>query len=162
MPNGNEAAKFLQVFFNSHGEEDINIANLGSEEKQLMLRIRQEIVNVNPFIRTLTDIIDVTGALRDNPNIPTFKIVLSDDPVQGAHPGRYHRPTCAEVSAIIVGNEDTPIATSRNIIIHSRSNHPTKIPALHSSYDPLAYVLTHMVMSDGLTEMLMKDQMIVS
>jgi len=87
---------------------------------------------------------------------------LSDDPVQGAHPGRYHRPTCAEVSAIIVGNEDTPIATSRNIIIHSRSNHPTKILALHSSYDPLAYVLTHMVMSDGLTEMLMKDQMIVS
>ena len=75
MPNENEAAKFLQVFFNSHGEEDINIANLGSEEKQLMLRIRQEIVNVNPFIRTLTDIIDVTGALTDNPNMPTFKIV---------------------------------------------------------------------------------------
>ena len=50
MPNENEAAKFLQVFFDSHGEEDINIANLGNEEKQLMLRIRQEIVNVNPFI----------------------------------------------------------------------------------------------------------------
>jgi hypothetical protein len=41
-----------------------------------MLRIRQVIVNIKPFIRTLTDIIDVTGALTDNPNIPTFKMTI--------------------------------------------------------------------------------------
>ena len=61
----NEAHKFLQVFFYSHSEEDIQIRDLSSEEKQLMLRIRQEIVNVNPFIRNLTDIIDITGALTE-------------------------------------------------------------------------------------------------
>ena len=55
-----------------------------------MLRIRQEIVNVNPFIRTLTDIIDVTGALTDR-TIPTFKIILSDDPTHGTHSGQYHQ-----------------------------------------------------------------------
>ena len=120
----NEAHKFLQVFFYSHSEEDIQIRDLSSEEKQLMLRIRQEIVNVNPFIRTLTDIIDVTGVLTDR-TIPTFKIILSDDPTHGTHSGQYHRPTCAEVSAIVLGNEDTPIATSRNVIIHSRNHQNT-------------------------------------
>jgi hypothetical protein len=146
LPNENEAHKFLQVFFYSHSEEDINIRDLNSDEKQLMLRVRQEIVNVNPFIRTLTDIIDITGALSAVPSIPNFKIILSDDPTQGAHRGRYNRPTCAEVSAIVLGNEDSPIATSRNVIIHSKNNYPSKIPVFHSSYDPLAYVLTHMLL----------------
>jgi hypothetical protein len=69
---------FLQVFFYPHNEEDIKISSLNSEEKQLLLRIRQEIAEVNPFIRTLTDIIDVTGALTDRATIPNFRIILSD------------------------------------------------------------------------------------
>ena len=143
FPFENNKPKFLQIFFHAN-EEDIDLRSLADNEKQLLHEIRLEIKRINPFIQVLNDILFTTGALR-NPNaIQNFKITLSNEPDQNDHPGRYQLPTSTCVSAIIIGNEDSTIRRKREVVIHLRSRYPEKVSCLHSSYDPLAYVLTHM------------------
>ena len=142
FPFENNKPKFLQIFFHAN-EEDIDLRSLADNEKQLLHEIRLEIKRINPFIQVLNDILFTTGALR-NPNaIQNFKITLSNEPDRNDHPGRYQLPTSTCVSAIIIGNEDSTIRRRREVVIHLRSRYPEKVSCLHSSYDPLAYVLTH-------------------
>jgi Helitron helicase-like domain at N-terminus len=120
-------------------------------EKQLLLTIRSEIMRVNPFIRAVKDIIEVTGALNNESNINNYTIILSNEPINGEHRGRYNLPTTTCVSAIVLGNEDSLKSTNRRVVVHMRSRNPSHIPSSHSAYDPLAYVLTHMHGDTGWT-----------
>ena len=64
----------------------------------------------------------------------------------------FNWPTSNEVAVIITGAEDdTNTALERQVLIHERGGGVTAIPSHHSSYDPLAYVLTHMHADKGWT-----------
>ena len=120
-------------------------------EKRLLMTIRTEIMRVNPFIQTIRDIVEVTGALENNATIPNYRIMLSNEPSHGDHRGRYNLPTTTCVSAIVLGNEDSVQSNNRRVVIHMRSRYTSHIPSSHSAYDPLAYVLTHMHGDTGWT-----------
>ena len=89
--------------------------------------------------------------MRDSNAISNFTLSLSNEAPVGEHNGRYHLPTSTCVSAIILGNEESTTSRRRDFVIHLRSRYPQKISCLHSSYDPLAYVLTHMKGDAGWT-----------
>ena len=144
LPREFEQPKFLQIFFYSQTEENISIPDMTLAEKRLLITIRTEIMRVNPFVQTIRDILDVTGALENNSTIPNYRIILSNEPSNREHRGRYNLPTSTCVSAIVLGNEDSLQSSNRRVVVHMRSRHPSHIPSSHSAYDPLAYVLTHM------------------
>jgi Helitron helicase-like domain at N-terminus len=150
FPLENERPKFLQIFFHAD-DEDIDVGNITELEKQLLLAIREEIKRENPFVRVLSDIIRTTGVLQDPNAIANFSMTLSNVAKDGEHQGRYNLPTSTCVSAIMLGNEECNQPRRRDVVIHLRSRYPEKISCLHSSYDPLAYVLTHMKGDAGWT-----------
>jgi hypothetical protein len=151
LPREFEQPKFLQIFFYSQTEENISIPDMTLAEKRLLISIRTEIMRVNPFIQTIRDILDVTGALENNSTIPNYRFILSNEPSNGEHRGRYNLPSSTCVSAIVLGNEDSLQSSNRRVVVHMRSSHPSHIPSSHSAYDPLAYVLTHMHGDTGWT-----------
>jgi hypothetical protein len=137
----------MQVFFHSQTDEDLTSSNLTLQEINLINVIRNDIIRVNPFVKSLSQILDVTGVLRGNcDHLPYFKMVLSDQAPNDHHPGRYNQPTCTQVAAIITGDEDNDDQPfQRQVVVHLRSRGSlTDIDSLHFSYDPLAYTLTHM------------------
>ena len=135
LPREFEKPKFLQIFFYSETEENISIPNMTLSEKRLLMTIRTEIMRVNPFIQTIRDIVEVTGALENNATIPNYRIMLSNEPSHGDHRGRYNLPTTTCVSAIVLGNEDSVQSNNRRVVIHMRSRYASHIPSSHGAYD---------------------------
>ena len=81
-----------------------------------------------------------------------FAIVISDKPPPKSAPRTYNKPSINEISAIIVGDGDGSEAPSkRDIIIQSRGGGVFRVPSDHTSYDPLAYVITHVYGDKGWT-----------
>ena len=137
-PEANVQAKFMQTFF-YESEQLPNDFEFNVQERQIHSCILQEIRNFNPFLRS------VQQALDAHAGIPLFRLIISDKPPPNTATRTYNQPTSVEISAIIVGADDSTAAPSkRDVIIQSRGGGLRRIPSIHSSYDPLAYVLTHM------------------
>ena len=137
-PEANVQAKFMQTFF-YESEQLPNDFEFNVQERQIHSCILQEIRNFNPFLRS------VQQALDAHAGIPLFRLIISDKPPPNTATRTYNQPTSVEISAIIVGADDSTAAPSkRDVIIQSRGGGLRRIPSIHSSYDPLAYVFTHM------------------
>ena len=139
-------AKFMQCFFydgDTHPNHSFKFTNKDLEiHSSIMDNIRQH----NPFLQS------VKQALAENSSVPLFRLIISDKPPPEAATRTYNRPTVTEISAIIAGDgysSDAPC--QRNVIIQNRGGSVTRIASTHSSYDPLAYVITHMHGDKGWT-----------
>jgi len=54
--------------------------------------------------------------------------------------GRYNRPTVEEVAAVFVGADGGP-PSRKDIVVYPRGQEKHRISELHSSVDPMSYVL---------------------
>lgn len=80
---------------------------------------------------------------NSNAELPKYRLALSDEPLPNAATRTYNRPSSCEVSAIITGDgEDKP--GKREVQIYNRNQNVQYVDDSHTSYDPLAYVITHM------------------
>ena len=88
-----------------------------------------------------------------NDNIPTLNIVLGDRIPANAPTRTYNAPTATEVSAIIIGSLENGEAgnDSRSINVQLNGGGIQKLKSTSKEYDPLAYVLTHMLGTTGWT-----------
>ena len=129
----------LQCFF--YTEEVINDGDFSNKEKSIISNIRNEIHRNSPLLRSLR-------MCMENVNfndLPTYKIIINEKEPISAPSRTYNRPICKEVAAIICGNEDENITNKDRVVtITTRGNQIKCIPATDASYDPLAYVLTHL------------------
>ena len=138
-PEPEQQAKFLQCFFyESSGDSSLDNFEFSRREISIRNRAFREIEQFSPFLRSLR------LALQTNAQLPLFRLVISDKPPPNTAPRTYNRPTTTEISAIMVGDGDGEEAPSkRDVIICNRGGFVSRIPSYHSSYDPLAYVITH-------------------
>ena len=73
----------------------------------------------------------------------------SDVPPPNAATRTYNSPSCTEVAAIIVG--DNEAKNKRYVTISNNGEGLQFIPSTHTSYDPLSYLITHMHGDKGWT-----------
>ena len=111
-----------------------------------MQTILNEIRENNTFFISVKNHVEQTEAGLHS-QLPSYRLLISDDEPADAPPRTYNAPTCVEVAAIILGINPTEENHSvRYVTINSRVNGGNgirRIPETHSSYDPLSYVCTH-------------------
>ena len=148
-----EVPRLLQCYFH---ESEVTPPHLTNEirshwDNVVLLRIMEEIRAHNSFFSTMKLMLENDDYQR----IPLYQIVISDKPPPEASTRTYNRPTCVEVSAIILGSEPEQgnQGDRRELFIQNRDNNGTLryISDNHSAYDPLAYTLTHMHGEKGWT-----------
>jgi hypothetical protein len=144
-PEASNQAKFMQCFFHTNEIRD-DFWFFSENERAVHDTIMQSVREHNPFYLSLK------AHLESNTKAPLFRLVISDIPPPDAASRTYNRPTSNEVAVIVTGaEEDSAAASSRVVIIQERGGGVQRIPSTHTSYDPLAYVITHMFADKGWT-----------
>ena len=145
-PDANTQAKFMQCFFHDGSVHENTYFKFTEREIAIQTGIMEHIRDHNPFLRSVRE------AIQQQSHMPIFQLVISDTPPPNAATRTYNRPTVTEISAIITGDGYSPDGpANRSIIIHNRGGGVKHIPSTHSSYDPLAYAITHIHGDSGWT-----------
>ena len=146
LPVENEKSKFLQIYFISDYEDQVNtrlshtgITNLN---RNLITNLQNMLQAHNSYVR------DFKAALQSLPtgNEDNFKLVINADRrPASAHSGRYNAPSTNEVAVLMVNQE----CGSRDIVLRTRDNQLQRIAETHRSYDALQYPLLFCRGEDG-------------
>ena len=91
----------------------------------------------NPFFRS------VKQALKNNEIMSISRLVISDEKPTDAPNRTYNRPTGSEISAIVTGDGHSTDSPFERNVIQNIGGGICRTPAMHTSYDPFAYVITH-------------------
>ena len=111
---------------------DINILN----------KLQQILEETNPYVKSF---IQAGKRMRSEPymtvNIEIKKMALNKC---------FDLPQCDEISVLMMNNmNENKEKIQRDVIVFSTNSEPTRISELHTSYDPLSYVLIFMYGEQG-------------
>jgi hypothetical protein len=154
IPDSLDEAKFGQIYFFDNSQQTNRRASLMEELSQNLIKsIQLSIATINPFIQIYKK---ASEYINNNPQ-QDLKIIINSD--KSLDRRRYNSPVENEVAAIIIGNEDEPLNTNRQIVLYKKPNEPNNllnqqnnlqiISDKHPSYDSLHYVLMFPFGDDG-------------
>ena len=145
----NDKPQFLQCFFYDNTEIDDCFTD---EEWKVYNKMMCEIREHNSFLKSIKTHVEQFESEDNAQRIPLYRLIISDTPPPQAPTRTYNKPLCTEVAAIVAGaDSDVQFNYDRIVTIQSRGGGIRRIEDTHSSYDPLAYVCTHVKGDKGWT-----------
>ncbi|RNA18930.1 hypothetical protein BpHYR1_000594 [Brachionus plicatilis] len=148
MPPNGQIPKFSQIYIFDQQLQTQLRNNMFSDNKRIKLddKLIEELQNylhkVNPYV----DIYQQVGKkLQANPH-EQINIILKNNYTKDK---RYNTPTTDEIAVLMINNNQDQQNAKRDITIFPKSGGLKYINEIHSSYDPLHYVLMFMKGEQG-------------
>ncbi|KAG2192401.1 hypothetical protein INT47_012468 [Mucor saturninus] len=136
--------RYAQIYiYDPISQVDHRHHNASHLNRHILEQIQNCLIRVNPFVslfKSMEHYAQVSNQIIDM----TLRLVA-----EGPHDQRrYNAPTAEEVAVLIMNNEP---GSSRDIVLHTRSEELQRINEYHRSYDSLHYVMMFPFGEDGWT-----------
>jgi len=143
LPEIGNNAKFLQIYFMSESDQISIRTNMIPNLKRGLIESLQTVLRENNhLIQSFRSNLES----RSFDELQNFKLIIHADRVpQDEHRGQYNAPTIDEVAVLLVNEDKGP----RDIVLHGRSGHLSRVSELNRSYDALQYPLMYTRGEDG-------------
>lgn len=151
LPNGNEPAKFAQIYFLGPNEQLDRRNQIFSELSRNLCRRIQEILYLhNPYVHIFDH---ASHYLNTNPENELSVVFFQHKITETTDIRRYNQPSVNEVAALVVGTERERMELNREIYIYKKmeenGNRLQIISDNQACYDALHYVLMFPYGSNG-------------
>lgn len=142
MPPANTDHKFLQIYFLSNSDNEINRRSTVNRtvKREIITQLQQLLHEHNQLVKLFKTALEMMPS-------DDYKIVIRADKRQpGEHERRFNAPTLNEVAIVVVGEN----LETRDIVVRRRDgNNLQRISETHRSYDALQYPLIFSRGEDG-------------
>jgi hypothetical protein len=143
LPEIGNNAKFLQIYFVSESDQiSIRTNMIPNLKRGLIESLQTALRENNHLIQSFRSNLES----RSFDELQNLKLIIHADRVfQDEHRGQYNAPTIDKVAVLLVNEDKGP----KDIVLHGRSGHLSRVSELNRSYDALQYPLVYTRGEDG-------------